>query len=118
MTTNNSVTLTGNLGQTPETHITDKGSYTLLSLATTDRYKDQVSDTWKDKAPAWHTVIAFGPSVQGYARSFKKGDRIKVIGSLSYRKSAAVVEGNKRTFTEASIIASRIEDARLPRKGA
>ncbi len=116
--TNNLVTLTGNLGQTPETFTADKGEFTRLSLATTDRYKDEASDTWKDKAAVWHTVIAFSSSVQGYARSFRKGDRVKITGSLSYRKTELVIDGQKRFFTEASVIASRIEDARLPKMGA
>lgn len=118
MTTNNQVTLIGNLGQTPTTSATDTGEFTRLSLATTDRYKDEASGTWQDKTPVWHSVIAFSPTVQGYARSFRKGDRVKVTGSLSYRTTELVIDGQKRFFTEASVIANRIEDARLPKKGA
>lgn len=115
MANNNTVTLIGNLGQDPETHQAATASYVRLTLATTDSYKDEQSATWQDRQSVWHTVFAFSPQVAGYARSYNKGDRVKVTGSLSYKTTEAFVEGEKRLFTNASIIASRIEDARLPK---
>lgn len=115
MAQNNQVTLIGNVGQDPDTHTSQKGTYVRLTLATTDSYKDEHSGEWQDKKPVWHTVFAFGPTVSGYARSYKKGDRVKVTGSLSYQTTEAVIEGQKQLFTNASIIATRIEDARLPK---
>lgn len=115
MANNNTVTLIGNLGQDPESHTTGTTSYVRLTLATTDSYKDEQSGTWKDRKSVWHTVFAFGPQVAGYARSYRKGDRVKVTGSPSYQTTEAFIEGEKRLFTNASILANRIEDARLPR---
>lgn len=118
MANNNTVTLTGNLGQAPETYSNDKGEFIVLSLATTDSYKNDKSGEWNNKLTIWHTVFAFGPNVKGYAKTFRKGDRVKVTGALSYRTTIEMIEGEQRYFTNATIVANRIEDARLPKKGA
>ena len=115
MAKTNTVTLIGNLGLDPETRKTATTSYVRFTLATTDSYKDEQSGTWRNRQSVWHTVFAFGPQVAGYARSYRKGDRIKVTGSLSYQTTEAFVDRKKRRFTTASVLASRIEDARLPR---
>jgi single-strand DNA-binding protein len=117
MAKNNQVILTGNLGKDPEIHKTAAGEeYAIFSLSTTDSYYDERTKEWKDKDSVWHSVFAFGREVRGYARTFKKGNRVKVTGSLSYRTTEAMIEGEKRYFSSAAIIATRIEDARLPIK--
>lgn len=119
MATNNQVILTGNLGQDPEDFTNAKGQpFIRLSLSTTDSYKEEKSGEWKDKDSVWHTVFVFGPNACAYARSFQKGDRVKITGSLSYQTTTAMIEGETRYFNNATIIARRIEDARLPRKQA
>lgn len=117
MARNNQVTLIGNLGKDPEIHKTAAGEeYAIFSLSTTDSYYDERTKEWKDKDSVWHSVFAFGREVRGYARTFKKGNRVKVTGSLSYRTTETLIEGEKRYFTNAAIIAGRVEDARLPVK--
>ncbi|MEL6821475.1 MAG: single-stranded DNA-binding protein [Calditrichota bacterium] len=117
MANNNTVILIGNLGEDPKTYHNDKGNYVVIRLATTDSYKDEDLGAYVNKEPVWHSVFAFGSNVQGYARNFKKGDRIKITGSLSYRKHQLVdQDGVVQYFTEASITASRVERADLPKK--
>ncbi|MEM8614153.1 MAG: single-stranded DNA-binding protein [Cyanobacteria bacterium P01_H01_bin.105] len=115
ITTNNTVILIGNLGEDPKTHVKNGNIFVRLSLATTDRYKDAETGAWMSRKPIWHTVFINSKTVQEYALRFQKGDRIKITGSLSYRKRTVSAKGYAQTFTEASIAASRIEDASLSR---
>lgn len=111
--TNNTIILIGNLGEDPKTHIRNGNIFVRLSLATTDSYKNAETGAWMKRKPVWHTVFINSKTVQKYALRFRKGDRIKVTGSLSYRKTTVSAKGYAQTFTEVSIAASRIEDAGL-----
>ena len=110
--TNNTVILVGNLGEDPKTYVKNGNIFVRLSLATTERYKDD-NGAWMNRKPIWHTVFINSKIVQEYALQFNKGDRIQVTGSLSYRTKIVSVKGYAQTFTEASIAASRIENASL-----
>lgn len=119
MARNNIVELTGNIGKEPTTHNpkTDE-EFVVLRLVTTDSYQDDKGN-WIEKDPVWHSVLFFAPSARDYARAYKTGDRVKVTGSLSYRTLEVTNQkGKVQKFTTASIIGSRIQDARLPRKVA
>nr|WP_250565370.1 single-stranded DNA-binding protein [Adonisia turfae] len=113
--TNNTVILIGNLGDDPKTYVKNGNIFVRLSLATTDSYKDAETGAWMKRKPIWHTVFINSKSVQEYALRFKKGDRIKVTASMSYRRSTISAKGYAQTFTEAVITASRIEDASIPK---
>jgi single-strand DNA-binding protein len=116
MATNCTVELIGNLGEDPETkHANTDKEFVLLRLATTDSYLTEDGE-WKDKDTLWHTVMCFGPTVRGLARSYKKGDRVKITGGLSYRETKITVDGQNKVFNEAIVIGWKIEDARLPKK--
>ncbi|NEP17876.1 MAG: single-stranded DNA-binding protein [Leptolyngbya sp. SIO4C1] len=115
MATNNLTTLTGNLGADPEIRTNSNGQqYVRLSIATTDSYKDQ-NGQWQQKAPVWHTAFAFTSSAVTQATSQRKGNRVTLEGSLSYRRQEAIVDGRKRVFRDASLVIHRIEAASLPR---
>ena len=111
MATNNTVTLIGNLGQDPQVIDNDGQNFVALSLCTRDSYKD--GDEWKDKAPVWHKVLVFGRIAQEHAKGQKKGNRVKITGSLSYRP---VKGANGYDINEATIIGRQIELAPLAKR--
>lgn len=112
MANNNSVILTGNLGQCPEIYQDKNGrKFVRFSLATTDSYKDQ-NEQWQPAETIWHTCFAYGQAA-AYAHGYRKGDRVKVMGKLSYQKTGATIGGESRQFNTATITVRRIEDARL-----
>lgn len=116
MANNNTLILIGNLGQDPATYTRDGKPFTRLSIATTDSYKDRSTGTWKQRKPIWHTVFINLEKAQEAAQQFKKGDRVKLTGSLSYRRIKVTEKGHSGTFTEASIAAYKIEAAPLAGK--
>jgi len=79
MTANvNKVILQGHLGADPELKTTQGGmQYTRISLATTDRRKE-------NKKTEWHRVTFFGKQAEIAAEYLKKGDSIYLEGRLSY----------------------------------
>lgn len=118
MAINNTITLTGNMGIEARIIERDDGTrFAGLTLATTDSYKVEDTGEWKEKETIWHDVLAFSPSVVDILKSLKKGTRITVTGSLSYRPFQ-LVDGNGEVITkkEATIIARRVDMAPLPAK--
>src|SRR5258708_6884901 len=85
MAKNNLVKLTGNLGADPQFIETEQHKFAVISVATTESYKTKDSDEWKDMEPVWHNVITFKPDLIEKMKSLKKGVRILVEGSISYR---------------------------------
>lgn len=115
MANNNTVILTGNLGEDPKQYTKDGKSFVRLSLATTDSYKDKTGN-WKQQKPLWHTIFVSVEKAQNAALGFKKGNRIKVTGSLSYRRIRATDKGHSQSFTEATVRGWKIEAVPLPQK--
>ncbi len=116
MAINNSVTLIGNMGSEARFIKTESTEFVAVSVATTDSYKDD-SGEWQENETIWHNIIAFNPKLIEILKSLKKGTRIEVTGSLSYRPYQ-VQDGDGVLITkmEASIIARKIEQAPLPKK--
>ena len=104
------------MGAETRTIKTEENTFAALSLATTDSYKDD-SGEWHNNETVWHNVLAFNPKLMEILKSLKKGTRLQVTGSLSYRPFE-VTDGDGKTFTkkEATIIARMIEQAPLPKK--
>ena len=118
MALTNMVTLIGNMGADAHllTSQKDGKEFTALSIATTDSYQNDAGE-WVDKETIWHNVVAFSPTVIAMLKNLKKGTRIKIEGSLSYRPYDVVNgEGDVITKKEASIIAYKVEQAPLVRK--
>lgn len=114
MSTNNHVKLTGRLGADPKIIQTEKNSFVSFSMATQDRYLDK-NEEWQDKETVWHRVMAWNPNLIQTAEQLKKGMRIKVRGTLSYRSFEVLLEDQTTIKKqEASIIAASIEQAPLP----
>lgn len=115
---NNLVELTGNLGADPTVHTDRKGrQFIRFSIATTDSYQDQQTQAWVDLPSVWHSCFAFSENAKKYAAYYRKGQRVKVTGSLTYRETHA--PGLDHPIMQAAINARKIEAAPLPsRKGA
>lgn len=116
MAINNTVKLIGNIGSEVKILESDGKSFAAFSIATTDSYKDKETEEWKDKATIWHDVVAFNPKVIEQLKSFKKGTRLEVLGSLSYREFKVLDEGKEITKREANVIANKVEQAPLVKK--
>lgn len=109
MALNNVVILTGNIGG--EARILEqKGkAFAAFSIATQDSYKDE-NEEYQTKAAIWHNVLVFSPKLVELTKAFKKGTRLEVTGSLSYREFSHKPKGGKTIKKrEASIIARKIE---------
>ena len=116
MAHNNTVILVGNLGSEARIIAKDEYTFAAVSLATTDSYKDE-NDNWQEKETIWHNLVAFNPRVIEEIKSLKKGTRIKVTGTLTYRPFE-VVNGDGQIITkkEASVVAGKVEMAPLLKK--
>lgn len=116
MAQNNTVTLAGNLGSEARIIATEESTFAAVSLATTDSYKDEQGN-WHDKDTIWHSILAFSPRVIERLKALKKGTRVQISGSLSYRPFEVLNgEGEVITKKEAAIIAASIELAPLVKK--
>jgi single-stranded DNA-binding protein len=125
MAINNTIELTGNMSKKGVRIIeTEESKFAVLSLATTDSYKDSESDEWKNKETEWHDLIAFNPSVIEILKGLNTKARIKIIGTLSYRTFPVEIDveenGEQTTKVinkkEASIIVRKVEQAPLVKK--
>ena len=122
MAINNTVILTGNMGAEAEIIETENTTFASLSLATTDTYKDEESGDWMDQATIWHNnVISFNPKIIQALKGLKKGSRIKIEGSLSYRPyrvSKVDENGEVKEFDlpVGSVVVRKIELAPLVKK--
>lgn len=109
MALNNTITLIGNTGDEVRIITSGEKRFASLSLATTDSYKDKEGQ-WHNKETVWHNVLAFSPKMIESLKSFKKGTRLKITGSISYRDFEITGEnGGSITKREASIIARVVE---------
>lgn len=116
MATNNTVTLTGNLGAEAQIIETDNTTFAAIRLATTDSYKDEQTGNWVELDTVWHDVVAFNPVVIEVLKTLKTGSRIEVIGGLSYRPYEVVLDGKTIMKKEASVIARKVSQAPLVKK--
>lgn len=112
MANNNRVELNGNLGQDAKTIESNGKKFISLSLATTDSYKDEVGN-WHDKETLWHEVLVFRPAAIQFAKDLKKGDRVEVVGSLSYRPFK---DEQGYTRHQANIIAGYVQKVTFEKK--
>lgn len=110
MSKNNKIELNGFLGADPKMLTKEGDNFVVLNVATTDSYpvtnEKTGETTWKDKETVWHDVIVFRPLTIQYTKDLKKGDKIEISGSISYRPFKDA-EGNTRR--QATIIATHIE---------
>lgn len=110
MSRNNKVELNGFLGSDPKTITKDGKNFIVLNVATTDSYpvaNEKTGEiTWKDKETVWHDVIVFRATTAQFAKELRKGDKVEISGTLSYRPFEDT-EGNTRK--QATVIGTYIE---------
>lgn len=96
----NRVTLIGNLGADPEVRHTQSGQKIVsMSIATSERWKDQRSGETRERTE-WHRVVIFNEGLANVAEKYLvKGAKILVEGKLSTRKWQDQ-QGNDRYTTE------------------
>jgi len=96
------VTVTGNLVDQPELRFTPAGQpVTRFRVASTPRYLDKASNTWKDGDSLFLTCNVWRQSAEHAAESLDKGMRVIVTGRL--RQRTYEVDGQKRTVLELEV---------------
>ena len=125
MAINNTIELIGNMNKNGVRIIeTEESRFAVLSLATTDSYKNEETGEWHNKETIWHDLIAFNPTVIEVLNGLNSKARIKITGTLDYRTFPVEieVEENGKSTTkvinkkEASVIVRKIEQAPLTKK--
>jgi len=82
----NKVILIGNVGRAPEHRVTPNGStMTIISLATSDRYKDKQSGEMKESTE-WHRVVFWGKLAEIANQLIRSGSQIYVEGRITTQK--------------------------------
>lgn len=95
----NQVTLIGNIGKDPEIRTLDNGvKVATFSLATsTGGFKKQDGTDVPEKT-SWHNVVCWRGLADIAEKFIKKGDKLTVFGSISYREYEK--DGVKRYATD------------------
>lgn len=78
----NTVTLMGRLGKDPETRTVGSTTKTVISVATTEKWKDK--DGNQQERTEWHQVESWAKQGEIIAQYFKKGDQILLTGQIRY----------------------------------
>ena len=98
MSSVNKVTLLGRLGRDPEIRqLNNGGNVANLSLATSERWRDQNSEM--QERTEWHRVVVFGKLADVAGKYLKKGSQAYFEGRLQTRKWTDQ-EGKDRYSTE------------------
>ncbi len=99
----NKIYIMGNLGKDPELKQTQsQKSYTNMSVATTEVYKDR--DGNKQDSTQWHTVSVWGKQAEHCCKYLTKGSSVLVEGTVKYESYEK--DGEKKYFTK--ILAQKV----------
>ena len=99
MSSENQITIVGNLTDDPELRYTPNGAAVVkFRVAVNRRYKDE-SGQWKDGDTSYFTVNAWRSLAENAAESLTRGTRVVVAGRLQMR-SWETQEGDKRSVIE------------------
>lgn len=83
----NKLTLVGNLGRDPEVRVTpDGGKVVVLSVATSEHWKDKNTDEKRERTE-WHRVVIFNQRLCDISEKYlRKGMKVYVEGPLQTRQ--------------------------------
>ena len=97
----NKVFLIGRLGNDPDIKSTQNGkSVAILSLATSESWKDKNTGEKKEKTE-WHRIVVFNEGLVNVVQQYlKKGAQVYVEGQLSTRKWKDEQSGQDKYSTE------------------
>jgi single-strand DNA-binding protein len=97
----NKVQLIGNLGKTPEVHVTENGKkWARFSMATNETYRNAKGE--KVTETQWHNLVAWGKLADIIEKYLTKGKEIAIEGKLVNR-SYLDKNGNKKYITEVQV---------------
>ncbi|HSW65442.1 MAG TPA: single-stranded DNA-binding protein [Dissulfurispiraceae bacterium] len=82
----NQVQIEGNLGRDPDYRFSKGDGKPMLSFSIAVNQSYKVGNEWIDKPPVWLDVVLFGDAASKHADSFRKGDKVLVLGKLSRRE--------------------------------
>ena len=104
MALTNTVTIVGNVTDEPTLRFTPSGSSVVnLTVASTERYRDNSTNEWKDGETVFMRCVAWkSAGAENIAESIGKGNRVIVSGKLKQR-SFTTDDGNKRQVIELEI---------------
>lgn len=92
------VSFAGNLTGDPEVRFSQSGqAVARFTVAFNPRTFDQSKGEWGNGDPSFYQVSAFGPMAERFTDSFRKGDRVIVVGRLEQRQWTDKDSGEKRT---------------------
>ena len=95
----NKVILLGHVGKDPEIRSTTGGTLVAnLSLATSERYKDQEERT------EWHNLVVFSRGAEIIRDYVRKGSRLYVEGKIQTRSRDDKNSGEKKYRTEVVVL--------------
>lgn len=97
MSSLNKVMLIGNVGQDIKLD-GDANKYTVLSIATSENWKDKNTGAKMEKTE-WHRIVFFGKSAETICTYVKKGSKLYIEGKLTTRKYKDK-EGVEKYMTE------------------
>lgn len=97
----NRITLIGFLGQDATTHSANNASFTVLSLATKNSYKDKKTGEYNSHTE-WHRCIVWGKLAE-YAKTLNKGAHLAVEGELRSRDWTDKKTGQKSRVWEVRV---------------
>ncbi|HBM0024907.1 TPA: single-stranded DNA-binding protein, partial [Salmonella enterica subsp. enterica serovar Muenchen] len=82
----NKVMLIGHLGQDPDVrHLPNGNAVAMLSLATSDTWKDKQTGEQKERTE-WHRVVIYGKLAEIAGEYLRKGSQVYIEGELRTRK--------------------------------
>ena len=107
----NKVILLGNLGGDPEIrYMTNGDAVTSFSLATTEAWRDKLSQDKKEQTE-WHRIVVYGKLAEIIGKYAKKGSHMYIEGRLRTRKWVDQQHGTRFTTevvaNEIHILANR-----------
>jgi single-strand DNA-binding protein len=76
------IVVTGNLGNDPELKITNTGK-NLVRFSIANTSSRLVNGSWENGDTMWFRCVAWEDDAASIAHHYKKGDRVKVEGTLS-----------------------------------
>jgi len=100
MSSETTLTITGNLVDDPELRFTPAGQpVARFRVASTPRFRDNATGEWKDGDSLFLTCNVWRQAAENVAESLTRGTRVIVTGRLRQR-SYETKEGEKRTVYE------------------
>lgn len=100
------LTIVGRLGGDPDLKFTPSGAAVCnFSVAVDHRRMNTQTQQWETKSTDWHRCTAWRGQAENIAESFKKGDRVIVVGKLASR-SYETREGGKGISWEITVDAA------------